>query len=578
MRRPYWYMASMLAISAAVTLPGYAQSKSLDPQSAPRSEIQAEDTLAARVIVNETNIAGLQTQVGQHGNVLSNVLATLSDLNNARYFFEARTDAAPAQALGRESVALGGGSVALEDYTVSIGRGESEPGADDAILRRLTHLAPGRDDTDGVNVWQLNLLGEQVSENASDIFDMGTDIRSAERAITLLGRDVDAASALLDYLHVNSEGRVAEATGFNAIALGESTRASGSNAIAIGVRSHALFDNSIAIGAGAQASRSHQFMLSTPMMTYTLPGIVSPKSQAAQSGGLQLVTTDSSGNLAGDGGATLRRIDTQMASNAAQSQQNQQRLDQTTTQVAANMEEIGANTNLINQNSNALARHSEDIADNAATIADNSQSIQVNSNAIQTAQQSREDLHDEIDLLRAGYGGESERFDAVEAAMKDHDTRLDTTEQASATNSDAIAVNTNSISDVRATATRNQARIAESAQAISANTASIEMLQTEFERLDLSFSALSQQVAQSQDRIDQNTAGIAIANALAGSTWLQSNERAALTVNAGYFRGQSALAVSGAARLHQNWSANFAVGTAPRRGDVGARAGLRLGW
>ncbi|NQY98216.1 MAG: YadA-like family protein, partial [Henriciella sp.] len=67
-------------------------------------------------------------------------------------------------------------------------------------------------------------------------------------------------------------------------------------------------------------------------------------------------------------------------------------------------------------------------------------------------------------------------------------------------------------------------------------------------------------------------------NALAGSTWLQSNERFAMSGNIGYFGGKTALAFSGAARLRTNWSANMAVGIVPDRNELGARAGVRWGW
>ena len=79
-------------------------------------------------------------------------------------------------------------------------------------------------------------------------------------------------------------------------------------------------------------------------------------------------------------------------------------------------------------------------------------------------------------------------------------------------------------------------------------------------------------------QIETNRRGIAIANALAGSSWLQANETTALTLNAGYFEGSSALAFSGTRRLHKLWSANVAVGTDTERGEIGARAGLRSGW
>jgi len=81
-----------------------------------------------------------------------------------------------------------------------------------------------------------------------------------------------------------------------------------------------------------------------------------------------------------------------------------------------------------------------------------------------------------------------------------------------------------------------------------------------------------------QEGVNENAAGIAMANALAGSTWLQSNERFALSGNVGYIGGHTALAFSGAARLHTNWSANIAVGVVPDRNEMGARGGVRLGW
>jgi trimeric autotransporter adhesin len=43
--------------------------------------------------------------------------------------------------------------------------------------------------------------------------------------------------------------------------------------------------------------------------TYTMAGIASAESRAVQTGPLQVVTTDASGNLASDGGAFQRRID-----------------------------------------------------------------------------------------------------------------------------------------------------------------------------------------------------------------------------------------------------------------------------
>jgi hypothetical protein len=50
-------------------------------------------------------------------------------------------------------------------------------------------------------------------------------------------------------------------------------------------------------------------MFGTASNTYTMAGITSSASKAAQQGRLEVVTTDSMGNLASDGGAIQRQLD-----------------------------------------------------------------------------------------------------------------------------------------------------------------------------------------------------------------------------------------------------------------------------
>jgi hypothetical protein len=72
------------------------------------------------------------------------------------------------------------------------------------------------------------------------------------------------------------------------------------NATAVGATSNASFDNSAAFGFGATTTRDNQQVFGTASNTYTMPGIASGASTAAQSGQLSLVTTDGAGNLAAD--------------------------------------------------------------------------------------------------------------------------------------------------------------------------------------------------------------------------------------------------------------------------------------
>ncbi len=63
-------------------------------------------------------------------------------------------------------------------------------------------------------------------------------------------------------------------------------------------RARAGFTSSMALGQGAVATRANQVMVGTATNTYTLAGIASAQSRAAQSGATHFVTSDASGNLA----------------------------------------------------------------------------------------------------------------------------------------------------------------------------------------------------------------------------------------------------------------------------------------
>jgi autotransporter adhesin len=99
------------------------------------------------------------------------------------------------------------------------------------------------------------------------------------------------------------------AAGTNSVALGQNAQALGVGSTAIGESaSTGSFNNAMAIGNGAVATRDNQVVLGTASNTYTAPGITSAASRAAQSGPLQVVTSDANGNLATDGGALFNNI------------------------------------------------------------------------------------------------------------------------------------------------------------------------------------------------------------------------------------------------------------------------------
>ncbi|MGY6531434.1 YadA-like family protein [Glycocaulis sp.] len=98
--------------------------------------------------------------------------------------------------------------------------------------------------------------------------------------------------------HSTAIGGNAEATGNLSVALGQAAVASGANSIALGQGASATFDNSIAIGQGVATTRDNQVAIGSASNTYTLAGINSSASRAAQTGTTFMVTSDAAGNLA----------------------------------------------------------------------------------------------------------------------------------------------------------------------------------------------------------------------------------------------------------------------------------------
>ncbi len=104
--------------------------------------------------------------------------------------------------------------------------------------------------------------------------------------------------------------------------------------------------------------------------------------------------------------------------------------------------------------------------------------------------------------------------------------------------------------------------------------------------LQQSFNVFSQQVLDWETQMRRNfdlqvrttNSGVAQALAMAGTTDLQSDENFAVSINMGTFRGQTAVAGAGVARLSQHVSLNTGITAGVNGGAVGARAGIRFGW
>jgi hypothetical protein len=158
--------------------------------------------------------------------------------------------------------------------------------------------------------------GAQSSNTASGFRANASGSRSGNTAIganadasgNSLGGNVlpgNVAIGLIANASGDSGGNVAigsradaHGTGTNNVAIGNFATATGANSTAIGNNASATFANSAAFGNGATVTRDNQQVFGTASNTYTMSGITSSASCAAQSGPVQIVTSDSSGNLA----------------------------------------------------------------------------------------------------------------------------------------------------------------------------------------------------------------------------------------------------------------------------------------
>jgi len=147
-----------------------------------------------------------------------------------------------------------------------------------------------------------------------------TTATSANATATGLAATATGENSLADGTRANATGAGANAIGENATAIGTrslangtnatalggpGTTANGTNATALGAGAVAAFAGSTAIGAGAVTTAPNQMAFGTASSTYVAPGITSGASKAAQSGPLQIVTSDAGGNLATNTAAGL---------------------------------------------------------------------------------------------------------------------------------------------------------------------------------------------------------------------------------------------------------------------------------
>lgn len=117
----------------------------------------------AQVSQNTQSITNLNTQVTNLDTRVTNIENGIGDIvtTGSTKYFKTNTDGADANAQGKDSVAIGSGSIAAADNSVALGTGSVADEENTISVgsstnqRRITNVAAGVNATDAVNVSQL---------------------------------------------------------------------------------------------------------------------------------------------------------------------------------------------------------------------------------------------------------------------------------------------------------------------------------------------------------------------------------------------------------------------------------------
>jgi autotransporter adhesin len=202
-----------------------------------------------------------------------------------------------ASATGSASTAVGSSSTASGLFSTALGDSSTASGAFATALGREAMATQ-------IGTTALGQGARATGELSTAIGDAA--LASGERS-TVVGENADAtafrSTAIGELSNASGSastalGSVSRATGNLSTAVGAGANATALRSTALGASSRADFENSTAIGYDVETTRADQMMFGTASNTYTAPGITSAASRAAQSGPVEVVTSDAHGNLA----------------------------------------------------------------------------------------------------------------------------------------------------------------------------------------------------------------------------------------------------------------------------------------
>ncbi|WP_034176019.1 ESPR-type extended signal peptide-containing protein, partial [Burkholderia cenocepacia] len=215
------------------------------------------------------------------------------------------------------AVALGYGTVADRANTVSVGA--AVPNIDGrTFTRQIVNVAAGTQDTDAVNLGQMNTAlstkvdntyikidtrnGTAAAQAGSGSVAIGTNTSAAGSYATALGN-----SALASGDNSTVLGFQASSAGSAAVAIGSGANASGFHGIALGVNAQATHNESVALGASSVTDRNNSVSVGSSTLRRQITNVAAGTqgTDAVNVGQLSGVTTALGGGAAIDGSGNV---------------------------------------------------------------------------------------------------------------------------------------------------------------------------------------------------------------------------------------------------------------------------------
>jgi autotransporter adhesin len=235
-------------------------------------------------------------------------------------------------ASGLNSTAVGAGSVANGAGTTSVGQGAGS--LSNGVANQSFGYSAGYNTNGSSNTAVGLLSGANITGNQNASFGVNA-------GNNMIG-DNNVAIGLSANVGINAS---------DTVAIGSGAQAAQDGNIAIGHGALASHANSAAFGAGAQTTAANQMMFGTLTNTYTMSGVASAASKAAQTGPVQVVTSDAGGNLAtmdiaalAGGGADLTEINSRLDGHDRRLDQHDRKIEKNTEGIAIALAMAGVPT------------------------------------------------------------------------------------------------------------------------------------------------------------------------------------------------------------------------------------------